>query len=154
MTREKLMLDTNILIDYLNKREPFYQQARLLMIVGKVGEFELWMSSSQATDLIYILSGGGKESAMDRVLAQIRGLRTFINVCAATDREVDNMLAATWSDPEDELLFEMALKIHADAIITRDANHFETDAIKVMNCDEFFAWLQEEQGISYAEIEV
>ena len=150
----KLLLDTNVVIDFLNQRKPFYESARLLMIAGKVGEFELWISSSQVTDLVYILSNGGKKSMMDEVLAQLRGLRMFINVCAATDREVDSMLATTWSDPEDALLFEMALKIHADAIITRDKELFETDAIKVMNCEEFFSWLKEEQGISYAEIEI
>ena len=47
MAQAKLLLDTNIVIDYLNEREPYYQKARLLMIAGRVGEFDLWMSSSQ-----------------------------------------------------------------------------------------------------------
>ena len=54
MGKIKALLDTNIVIDFLNQREPFYEQARLLMIAGRVGEFDLWILSSQVTDLIYI----------------------------------------------------------------------------------------------------
>ena len=32
MAQSKLLLDTNVVIDYLNEREPYYEKARLLMI--------------------------------------------------------------------------------------------------------------------------
>ena len=56
---DRLLVDTNVLVDYLGNREPFSQQARLLMILGKVGEYSLWVSATQITDLVYILSNGG-----------------------------------------------------------------------------------------------
>ena len=68
MAQAKLLLDTNVVVDYLNECEPFYEKARLLMIGGRVGEFELWISSSQVTDLVYILSNGGRTSEMDAVM--------------------------------------------------------------------------------------
>lgn len=37
MAQSKLLLDTNVVIDYLNEREPYYEKARLLMIGGRVG---------------------------------------------------------------------------------------------------------------------
>ena len=46
------------------------------MTAGRVGEFDLWITSSQVTDLIYILSEGGKRSLLSRVLEQLRGMRT------------------------------------------------------------------------------
>ena len=95
MAQVELLLDTNVVVDYLNEREPFYEKARLLMIGGRVGEFELWVSSSQVTDLVYILSNGGRASEMDAAMGQLRGLRTFVNVFAASEREVDLMLAAS-----------------------------------------------------------
>ncbi|MFR7404005.1 MAG: type II toxin-antitoxin system VapC family toxin [Coriobacteriaceae bacterium] len=116
--------DTNVVIDYLNEREPYYEKARLLMIGGRVGEFELWISSSQVTDLVYILSNGGRTSEMDVVMGQLRGLRTFVNVFAASEREVDLMLAASWHDPEDYLLYEIALALRADVLITRNQPDF------------------------------
>ena len=63
MARMKLLLDTNVVIDFLHEREPYYDKVRLLMTAGRVGEFSLWITSSQVTDLIYILSEGGKRCA-------------------------------------------------------------------------------------------
>ena len=77
MAQAKLLLDTNIVIDYLNEREPYYEKARLLMIAGRVGEFDLWMSSSQITDLIYILSEGGAQSLIPLVLERLPPASAF-----------------------------------------------------------------------------
>lgn len=154
MARLKLLLDTNIVIDFLHEREPHYRDARLLMMAGRVGEFDLWITSSQVTDLIYILSEGGNRSLLPRVLDQLRGLRTFVNVHAVSDREVDRMLAASWKDPEDSLIFESALGMRADAIITRNQKNFESSVIKVVDCDEFFAWVRDEFGFDYDEVAI
>lgn len=147
----KLLLDTNVVIDFLHEREPHYQGARLLMTAGRVGEFALWITSSQVTDLIYILSEGGKRTLLPRVLEQLRGLRTFVNVHAVSDREIDRMLVASWKDPEDSLLFESALEMRADVIVTRNQADFESSVVKVMDCDEFFAWMRADFGLDYEE---
>lgn len=152
MVRAKLLVDTNVLIDYLSMREPFYDEARLLMIVGRVGEFELWMTSSQVTDLIYILSDGGKQSLMPSVLERLRGLHTFVEVFAVGGAEVDRMLASAWKDPEDALMFESALSLKADAIITRNAKDFESSLVRAMTAREFFNWLRDEKGVDYQEV--
>lgn len=152
MGRMKLLLDTNVVIDFLHEREPFYQKARLLMVAGRVGEFDLWITSSQITDLIYILSDGGSHVRMPRVLEQLRGLRTFVNVYAVGDQEVDRMLAASWKDPEDSLIFESALQMKADAIITRNQKDFESSLIRVCDCNEFFAWLRKDFNLDYEEV--
>lgn len=148
----KLLLDTNVVIDFVNEREPHYQGARLLMTAGRVGEFDLWITSSQVTDLIYILSEGGKRTLLPRVLEQLRGLRTFVNVHAVSDREIDRMLAASWKDPEDSLIFESALEMGADAIVTRNQADFESSVVKVVDCDEFFAWMRDDFGFDYEEV--
>ena len=152
MARMKLLLDTNVVIDFLHEREPYYDKARLLMTAGRVGEFDLWITSSQVTDLIYILSEGGKRLLLSHVLEQLRGMRTFVNVHAVSDREVDRMLAASWKDPEDSLIFESALEMRADAIVTRNRKDFESSVIKVVDCDEFFVWMRKDFGLDYEEV--
>ena len=152
MARAKLLVDTNVLIDFLSVRRPFYDEARLLMIAGRVGEFELWMTSSQVTDLIYVLSDGGRQALMPSVLERLRGLRTFVEVLAVGEPEVDRMLLSSWKDPEDALMFESALSLKADAIITRNAKDFESSLVRAMTAREFFDWLRDEQGVDYQEV--
>ena len=79
-------------------------------------------------------------------------LRTFVHVQAVTNADVDKMLATVRDDPEDALLVDLALKMRADAIITRDKDFPETNAIRVHDCAGFFSWLEAEKGISYGEI--
>ncbi|MCI8468617.1 MAG: PIN domain-containing protein [Eggerthellaceae bacterium] len=149
MSRLKVFLDTNVLVDFLHQREPFFERARLLMTVGRLGELDLWMSASQVTDLVFILSDGGKASLMDEVLRQLRGLRTFVRVCPVDSSAIDQMLATTWADPEDALLFDLALSVRADALVTRNRRDFESDLIKVTDCDGLFAWLRDDFEIDY-----
>ena len=154
MAIQKLLVDTNIVIDFLHHREPYYEQARLLMLAGRVGEFSLWIASSQVTDMIYIMTNGGNKKKVPEVLEKLRALRTFVNVYAVTNADIDKMLATTWADPEDALLVDLALKMRADGIITRDEDFPHTDMIRVQDYPTFFEWLQAEKGVSYAEIDV
>ncbi len=152
MARIKLLLDTNVIIDFLNRREPFYEDVRKLMIVGRVGEVSLWISASQMTDIVYIASDGGRSTLLPQVMERLRLLRTFINVLPVTETDVDAMLSTNWKDPEDALLFQLALRLQADAIITRDANFPASEYINVFDCAGFFEWLKTERGITYEEV--
>lgn len=152
MARAKLLVDTNVLIDFLSVRKPFYDEARLLMVAGRVGVFELWMTSSQMTDLVYILSDGGKQALMPSVLERLRGLRTFVEVFGVSGAEIDRMLTYAWKDPEDALMFESALSLKADTIITRNAKDFEGSLVRAMTAREYFDWLRDARGIDYREI--
>ena len=152
--KKKLFLDTNIVIDYLHHRDPFYEKARLMMICGRVGEFSLWISSSQVTDMIFILTRGGKRQYVPEVLEKLRTMRLFINVLPVTASDIDRMLTTAWPDPEDALLADLALKMKADAIITRDEDFPHPEGVPVMTCDEFFEWLRNEYGLVYDEVPI
>ncbi len=148
------MVDTNVIIDCLDMREPFYEKARLLLTAGRVGELELWLTSSQFTDLIYILSDGGKQKHLPSVLQQLQGLVTFVNIFPVSEREISLMLATQWKDPEDALLYETALAIKADFIVTRNQKDFEGSLVKAVSCEELFNWLENERNVSYAEVAI
>ena len=153
MTRKKLLLDTNVIVDCLQERDVNLESTRLLLALGKVGEFSLWITTSQLTDLISILSHGGKQALMPAVLEQLRKLLTFVHPYSPREQDALAMLQTTWGDPEDALLFEAAKALMADAIISNNAKDFETDAIPVYNSAEFFAWLREAEGLSYTLME-
>lgn len=150
----RVVVDTNIIIDFLSMREPYYEHARLLMIGGKLGEFELWVSSSQITDIVYITSNGTRSQELPSVLTQLRAMRTFLKVFPVGPTEIDGMLASNWRDPEDRLIYEVAAACNADAIITRATSGFQSDAIKVCTCEGFFQWLREEHGLDYADVDI
>lgn len=150
MARFRYVLDTNIVIDFVEKRAPFYEASRLLMLLGRIGEFELWLLESQFTDLIYILTEGGNSSRMQQTLQALRGLRSFIEVYSNGAEGIDRMLNTDRDDPEDALIHEAALALQADAIITRNQDDFGGSLVKAMDCEQLFAYLEDTHDLVYA----
>ncbi len=131
-----LLVDTNVLVDFLARREPFYEDARDLMVYARVGAITLWMSSSQVTDLVYILSNGGRASEQGIARTAVRGLRDLVHVCAPGEEQVDNALVSEWKDFEDAFVYEAAQLVKADYIVTRDEKGFERSRIPVLSPSE------------------
>ena len=109
----RLLVDTNIVLDYLDERPSFFQSARKLMILGFLHELELWMSASQATDLFYLLTNGGRASEAGEVKKSMRQARQFIRICSLTESDVDAALDSSWDDFEDAVARLLLLLRHA-----------------------------------------
>ena len=143
----KLLLDSNIIIDFLAKREPFCESAEKLMLLGKTGDLELWVSTTQANDIFYVL-GEGKKSNAELVKEKMQKLKTFIHFCGLNEEHFLNVLDSSWPDLEDACVHEVAVYLSADAIITRNKKDFARSTIPVYDCDEFFAFMKT-LGVEY-----
>lgn len=150
----RLLVDTNIIIDYLQDRKPFSEPAELLLALGYVGEHELWMSSSQVTDTFYLLSEGGKPALAENAKRLLRQVRQVVRVGSLGELDIDTVLDSPWEDVEDACVHQCACKVRADAIITRNQADFARSSIKVFDCDELFDYLREEKGLDYGFIEL
>lgn len=150
----KLFLDTNIVIDYLDERPNSLESTKKLMLLGILHEFDLWMGASQVTDAFYILTNGGRASQAESVKEDLRQLRKFIHICSLTEEDVDSVLTSAWCDFEDACIYQCASKIKANAIISRNKKDFKKSSIKVFDCEEWFDYLKETQGLLYEEYEI
>ena len=138
----RLFVDTNIVLDYLDERPGYVGPARKLMILGFLHEL----------DLFYLLTNGGRASEATEVKRTMQRARQFIRVCSLNEADVDAALDSTWNDFEDACVYQCALKLKADAIITRNRKDFEKSSIRVLDCEELFDYLAEEKGLVYEEI--
>lgn len=151
VSRVDVVVDSNVLIDYLKERDGF-ALARKLLVFSEMGDYGLWMSASQATDLFYIMTSGGRKTLSAQVRDMIRCLRKSVGVLPITQREVDLALDSGWEDFEDSVLHQAAVNNGASAIVTRDARGFVRSAIPVLDPEEFFEWMERKNGIAYEEI--
>lgn len=148
----RILLDTSVFIDALAGREPYGEKAKLILALGMLGEFELWFSASQATDIYHILSDGGKASRAEWAKEQLEKLRSFTRACAFTEEDIDAALASTWRDFEDSCINQVAHKVKPDAVITGNVKDFALSDFPVFTCEGLFEWLAEKKGITYAEV--
>lgn len=147
-----LLLDTNIIVDVLRKRDEDYLSSRLLLALGKLGEFELWISPSQLSDLFYVLTGGGKHHLAEKVSAELSDVLQFVHVCTLGDADARAALQSGWGDLEDALVHQAGRTVKAEAIITRNQKDFAASSIAARSSSEFFEWYAAEYGIRYGEL--
>ena len=149
-----LLVDMNIIVDVLRKRAYDYKASRLLLALGSLHEFELWMSPSQLSDLFYILTAGEKKHLAEPVAEELSDVLSFVRVCTFGHEEALAALFCGIDDLEGALVYQAARAVKAEAIITRNQKDFEGSSIPARSSAEFFGWLADEKGVCYAEVEL
>lgn len=134
----KLFLDTNIVIDLLERREPFCHDAVRLFTMAYNKQVQLFVSPMTFATASFLLHGHGSEGVRN-LLANFRQLS---HVATADERIVDDALASQFKDFEDAMQYYTALKAKVDAIITRNGKDFKNSRIPVMTAEEYLATLE------------
>ena len=129
----KLFLDTNIVIDLLDKHEPFYHAAIKLFTMAYHKKVILYISPITYATASYLLRKHGQEE----VKGLLTNLRRLSRVTTTDEKTVDDALSSSFDDYEDALQYYSALHKKADAIITRNTNDFSAATIPVMTAEEF-----------------
>ena len=147
----KLFLDTNILIDYLSRRKPFFKEAVQLRVASLIGDIELWCSIQSFIDAEYILRDA---LPIDVLRSMMEKSLRFINVASSPSDELLPGFESGWPDLEDYLIATCASRVRADYLITRDSEGFKSSRIPAISPKEFFAVMEAKFGITYEEIDL
>lgn len=148
----RLLVDADVVLEYLDDSQGLDAAARKLMILGYLGEFELWMSAAQAADLFSLLASEDPAEGSDEAKRVLRHIRHVVRICSLTEADVDAVLDSAWDDFGRACVFQCALKLKADAIVARSQEDFQRSSIKVFDCDGLFAYMAEEKGLVFEEI--
>lgn len=143
-----LMLDTNIVLDHIGRREPFYELSRRTCLLGIVGEARTFVSASMVTDLFYLLR---KDFGSREAQRMIEEDLSFLQVVGVSPEDVAAALAQKWNDFEDCLVARCAKKAGADYIVTRNVKDFERSSVKAITPQQLFDEL-DARGVVYREI--
>lgn len=132
--KPKLFLDTNIVLDLLGEREPFYQPIAKLASLVDNGSLEFAVSALSFATANYFLAKFENPQAATEKLRKFRVLSSVVGV----DEEIiDKGLAADFKDFEDALQYFCALKANCQVLITRNSKDFKSASIPVMTADEY-----------------
>ena len=144
-----LVLDNNIVIDHIDRREPFYELSRRVCLLGVVGEANTYISVNMLTDIYYLLRKDyGSQGAQDLIENNL----SFLQLIGISAEDAQKALAARWGDFEDCLVARCAEKIKADYIVTRNVKDFRSSSVEAVAPEELFDRL-EKQGFVYEEVD-
>lgn len=134
MKNMDVLIDTNILIDWLQKREPYYEAAELVVKKIISGSINGHIAAHSLTNIFYVLRK--RFSVNDRRKILLRLADIFQVQGLSTEMMVEAMHNLAFDDYEDCLQYECAKACHADYIITRNIKDFSGSEIPCITAEQ------------------
>ena len=130
----KILVDTNIVLNVMLKREPFYKLSLEILNLNKKDDVEEYVSASAITDIYYLAYRQLKDKV--KVKKLMKELLTVVSVASVSEQEIENALSLEWNDFEDSVQYSVTYLQEMDGIVTRNPSDYKEAKIKVWKPEE------------------
>ena len=136
----KILLDTNIVLDLLLERKPYFNSSKEIFILIETKKVKGYLSVSSITTLHYLIAKALNKQEANNVIEKLLKifLITPLNKAVFIDTIANNGI-----DFENSVIFSSALHHQIDYIITRDKKGFQKLKVKVLETSSFLALYKE-----------
>jgi predicted nucleic acid-binding protein len=130
----KVFIDSDIILDLLCKRDPFYSFAAEVFTLGDTKKIELVTTSLVFANVFYILR---KILGIEKAKGLLRKLRIIISVVSVDEKVVDLALNSKFSDFEDGLQYFTARENDIKIILTRNVKDYKEKDLLIQTPEEY-----------------
>lgn len=130
---EKVFVDTNIVLDLLEKRVNFYQEAQELFTLADQKKVKLFISALTIANVHYLLF---KHLKMEARKA-ISKFKVLVEVLPIDDKILELSLASDFTDFEDAIQYYTAIEHGMEVIISRNKKDFKNIKLPVLTANEY-----------------
>ena len=131
----RILIDTNVLLDYLLEREPFFEDAKNVMLSCIDGNTKGCIAAHSISNMFFILR---KDYNIKERREILRNLCTIFDVEGIDKVKLLSGLAnEDFADFEDCLQMECAKNYGAEYIVTRNVSDYATSEIKAVLPGEY-----------------
>jgi len=131
-----IIIDTNIVLDVLIHRAPFFSESELVLLVSEQKYVDGYVTASAITDIFYIANKYLRDTAATQELLKTHLIGT-VNIAAVNGDIIVEALNAGWSDFEDCVQYVTGKSITADYIVTRNTSDYSIGTIKAITPKDF-----------------
>jgi len=135
----RVLLDTNIMLDFLLVREPFVNDADALFAAIESQRIEGFVTATTLTDIFYIVRR--ETRSIDRAREAVSRSMALMQICPVNRRILEAAFASNLSDFEDAVQLACAIAQSLDAIVTRDPQGFAGASLPILSARELLAQL-------------
>ncbi len=135
----RVLVDTNIVLDYLLDREPFLQDAKTLFNAIDAGKIVGYVSATALTDIFYIARKHTQSLSLAR--QAISTTLAVMVVCSINRSVLEAAFDSGLTDFEDAVQIFCASAHGLDAIVTRDKKGFLSSPIIVLSVQQLLEQL-------------
>jgi len=131
---DNILVDTNIILDLLSKREGFYKDAQELFTLSDYNKVKLYVSSLSIANIHYLLS---KNLTSDEARKILIKFKVLVEVLPMDDKILELALVSDFNDFEDAIQYHSALENKLDVIVTRNKKDFKDSILPIFTAQEF-----------------
>ena len=139
----KALLDTCVVLDLLQKREPFCRDAKDIFLCVANHRLEGFVSAKALTDIYYLMHRHTHSEAESR--KALETLLKLVGVLPTSGVDCKKALLSEVADYEDAVMIETAMREEMDCIVTRNLADYAKSPIPVYAPDAFLALLSEKE---------
>ena len=139
----KVLLDTCVIMDFLQNREPFAQNAKKIMQAAAMELFTGCITAKSATDIYYLThrcTHSDKESR-----SKLNQLLTVVGMLDSMADDVFHAISSDVKDFEDAVMCEIAIRSKIDCIVTRNEKDYADSIVTVYTPSEFIEILEKDE---------
>lgn len=136
----RVLVDTCVIIDALQSREPFAKDAQRIFLTAANNQFIGCITAKSATDIYYLTHRHTHDDRASRsVLSKLLTIFELLDTAAMDCRHA---ILSDVSDFEDAVMTETAIRAGADCIVTRNISDYTDPRIPVYTPAELLAKLE------------
>jgi predicted nucleic acid-binding protein len=130
----RVLVDTNIMLDALLEREPFFGDARALMEAIDSGQIVGYVTATTITNIFYIVRR--QTRSIERASLAVSETLAAMQICLIDRDILEAAFAFNMRDFEDAVQLACAIAENLEAIITRNPQDFEGAALPILSARE------------------
>lgn len=140
----RALIDTCIVIDALQAREPFAEDAQQIFLAVANKRVMGFLTAKSAADIYYITHRHThNDHDTRRVLSTLLGLFELLDTAGMDCRRA---ISSKLTDYEDAMMVETALRCGMDCIVTRNLRDYEKSPVQVYSPSAFLTQIEEDIG--------
>ena len=140
----RVLLDTNIIIDVLQKRQPWYPSGKEIFAAVAYQDIIGCITAKQASDIYFFACRQfrGEPNIDTKARKIMNHLFALFELIDSRGIDCEMALLRENGDFEDAMLIESAIRERIDCIVTRNPVHFKDSPVAVHDPESFAKWLR------------
>ena len=132
--KKRVFVDTNIILDFLGERAPFYEPVAKLATLAEKEKITMVVSPISFATVNYFLT---KFESSKIAKEKLRKFKIISEICVLDEQTIEKALNSSFEDFEDALQYFSATGSDCEILITRNEKDFKKSLIPVMSANEF-----------------
>lgn len=130
----RIFIDSDVVIDFLTKREPFVEETQAIFQLAALEKVKIYISSVTVVNVNYIV---GRLESKAKAVNKTERLVKLVTILNVGDSTIEKAFTSNFKDFEDAVQNTCAMESNLSILITRNVKDYRQSTLSIMTPKEF-----------------